>query len=62
MKQAQITIEYLLFFAFMILVLLVVLGTPRSKMRQGVADVVNGTAQSVTGLIEEDMKAVKGLE
>lgn len=58
-KQAQITIEYLLFVGMIILVLLFLINRKDSKFKTGVEDYVVDTQQSVLNLI--DHAACSGL-
>lgn len=51
-KAGQITVEYFLFVAAVILILLYVIGRPSSPIQQGVKKFVNNTANATLDLIE----------
>lgn len=50
-KKSQITIEYFLFLALMVMVLLIVIGKKDSKIQKGVNQVVTNMGDQVTSLI-----------
>lgn len=55
-SKAQVTIEYLLFFAFAMLMILMVMNARNSKVRQGVNDVVDASAQGVANMLAEQIE------